>query len=75
MVATLNYCGIMNNPFEFYCQDFEKELGQISAIFEGLLPRYFKNYKKETFKWEMGKIDVKVRLGRYSPVFSQDAGI
>lgn len=24
VVATLNYCDIMNNPFEFYCQDFEK---------------------------------------------------
>jgi hypothetical protein len=25
-VATLNYCGIMNSPFEFYCPDFEREL-------------------------------------------------
>lgn len=23
-VATLNYCDIMNNPFEFYCQEHEK---------------------------------------------------
>lgn len=21
-VATLNYCGIMNSPFEFYCEEF-----------------------------------------------------
>ena len=21
-VATLNYCGIMNSPFEFYCDDY-----------------------------------------------------
>lgn len=25
-VACLNYCGIMNSPFEFYCEEFEKEL-------------------------------------------------
>lgn len=24
IVATLNYCDIMNNPFEFYCQEYEK---------------------------------------------------
>jgi hypothetical protein len=21
-VASLNYCGIMNSPFEFYCDDY-----------------------------------------------------
>lgn len=30
-VATLNYCGIMNSPFEFYCDDFYTELTEISA--------------------------------------------
>ena len=30
-VATLNYCGIMNSPFEFYCDDFYTELSEISA--------------------------------------------
>jgi hypothetical protein len=25
-VATLNYCGIMNSPFEFYCDGFTSEL-------------------------------------------------
>lgn len=29
-VATLNYCGIMNSPFEFYCDDYMTELKEIS---------------------------------------------
>lgn len=29
-VATLNYCGIMNSPFEFYCDDYLTELKDIS---------------------------------------------
>lgn len=29
-VATLNYCGIMNSPYEFYCDDYLTELKDIS---------------------------------------------
>lgn len=65
----------MNSPFEFYCQDFQKELKQISTIFESLLPQYIPKFSHDTFKWGMGKIDVKVRTGRYSPLLSIDAGI
>lgn len=25
-VATLNYCGVMNSPFEFYCEEYQNEL-------------------------------------------------
>ena len=74
-VATLNYCGIMNSPFEFYCEEMELELKEISSIFLSLLPRYIPNFNKEKFKWEMGKIDLKVRVGRYSPMFQADVGI
>ncbi len=74
-VATLNYCGIMNSPFEFYCEQFENQLKQISKIFEGLLPQYFPKFSKDKFKWEMGKVDVKIRVGRYSPMFTLDVGI
>jgi len=28
-VATLNYCGIMNSPFEFYCDDYMDILKEI----------------------------------------------
>lgn len=74
-VATLNYCGIMNSPYEFYCEEIELELKEISAIFLALLPKYFPNFNKEKFKWEMGKVDVKIRIGRYSPMFKVDVGI
>jgi len=50
-VATLNYCGIMNNPYEFYCEDIELELKEISNIFLGLIPKYIPNFEKEKFKW------------------------
>jgi hypothetical protein len=69
IVATLNYCGIMNSPFEFYCAEYQNELQKISEIFTSLLPKYIPNFVKEKFVWEMGKIDVKFRVGRYSPMF------
>lgn len=73
-VATLNYCGIMNSPFEFYCEDYLTELKDISTEFIALLPRYFPNFNKTNFKWDMGKIDLKFR-NRYSPMFDLYAGI
>ena len=73
-IATLNYCGIMNSPFEFYCDDYLTELKDISKEFVELLPTYFKDFDKATFKWNMGKIDLKFR-NRYSPMFSMRAGI
>lgn len=74
-VATLNYCGIMNSPFEFYCDGFTNELEQLSAIFVGLLPKYFPAFNKDKFKWEFGKLDVQFRIGRYSPMFDLGTGI
>ena len=74
-VATLNYCDIMNNPFEFYCDDFAKELTEISDTFQRILPIYFPNFDKAKFKWDMGKIDQKIRVGRYSPCFALFVGI
>lgn len=74
-VATLNYCGIMNSPFEFYCEEFENQLKDISVIFLSLLPKYIPNFSKDTFKWDLGKIDVKLRIGRYSPMFTPEVGV
>ena len=73
-VATLNYCGIMNSPFEFYCDDYLTQLKQIGQQFVELLPKYFPEFDKKTFKWNMGKIDLKYR-NRYSPMFIINAGI
>lgn len=74
-VATLNYCDIMNNPFEFYCQDFQEDLAHISEVYLRLLPTYFPNFDKNKFAWKMGKIDQKIRVGRYSPAFALYVGI
>ena len=73
-VATLNYCGIMNSPFEFYCDDYLTQLKSIGQQFVELLPKYFPEFDKKTFKWNMGKIDLKYR-NRYSPMFIINAGI
>ena len=74
-MATLNYCDIMNNPFEFYCDDFKKELSEISVTFVKILSQYIPNFDDKKFMWEMGKIDQKIRIGRYSPSFSLYVGI
>ena len=73
-VASLNYCGIMNSPFEFYCDDYLIQLKDIGKIYLDLLPKYFPQFNKDTWKWNMGKIDLKFR-NRYSPMFQLDAGI
>ena len=73
-VASLNYCGIMNSPFEFYCDDYLVELKDIGREYLALLPSYFEGFDKATWKWNMGKIDLKLR-NRYSPMFQLDAGI
>jgi hypothetical protein len=74
-VGSLNYCSIMNSPFEFYCQDLGEELHEISNIFSTLIPQYVPNFNQNSFKWGMGKIDVKVRTERYSPLFKLGVGI
>ena len=47
----------------------------ISTIFLSLLPKYFPNFSNDTFKWDLGKIDVKLRIGRYSPMFTPEVGV
>jgi hypothetical protein len=75
IAATLNYCDIMNNPFEFYCQEYEKELAEISQIFLRIIPKYVPEFGKGKFNWSMGKCDQKIRIGRYSPAFALYVGI
>lgn len=40
-----------------------------------MIPLYVADFDQGSFKWGMGKIDVKVRAERYSPLFSLGAGI
>jgi len=65
----------MNSPFEFYCSDFYAELDKISDIFVSLIPKYFPDFEQTKFNWNLGKVDHKMRKGRYSPMFSPNAGI
>ena len=73
-MATLNYCGIMNSPFEFYCDDYAHELKEISRHFLDIVPLYFPDFSRDKWKWQFGKIDVKFRH-RYSPMFFMNAGL
>lgn len=74
-VACLNYCGIMNSPFEFYCEEFEAELRELSLIFLAVVPQHIPSFTREKFKWEFGKLDAKFRIGRYSPQFGVEPGV
>ena len=74
-VATLNYCGIMYSPFEFYSEEYKKELENISSIFTRLLPNYLPDFNPKEFKWTMGKLDLKFKIGRYSPMFRLQTGV
>ncbi len=74
-VLTLNYCGIMNNPFEFYSQSLWSELSKISFIFDKLAHEYFKLSERAPVEWNMGKVEQKVRLGRFAPCFHAGVGI
>ena len=74
-VATLNYCDIMNNLFEFYCQEYERELTCISDLFVQIIPTYIPDFNKDKLKWPLGKVDQKIRIGRYSPAFALYVGV
>ena len=39
------------------------------------MQQYFKDFDKKKFKWQMGKIDQKIRIGRYSPAFALYVGV
>ena len=82
IVATLNYCGIMHSPFEFYVDQFSSELRAISDRFEKIastynVPGFEERNPPEAgkFKWGGGKLDHWFRPHRYSPMFDSKVGI
>ena len=78
IVATLNYCGIMNCPYEFYINKLEHDLRKIGDIFTGYAVKYkvpgFDPNNKD-FKWPGAKIDHYFRKDRYTSMFTRDVGI
>ena len=75
-VGTLNYCDIMNNPYEFYCEEpiARAKLEKISEIFSRLMKSKIPNFDEKAFKWKCASLDKDVR-DRYSPFFKPDVGI
>lgn len=60
-VATLNYCGILKNPFEFYSGQFLSELRILSDLFNRLRVKYVSCPTNEDFGWKFGKLDKKIK--------------
>ena len=78
VVATLNYCGIMQSPYEFYVNKFSNDLMAISNTFEKVAQTYnikdFDKRKQGNFNWAGGKLDHWFRPDRYSPMFDSMVG-
>lgn len=78
IVASLNYCGIMNSPFEFYIQDQHKGVDEINKIFKQLVTKRIPGFNfndKKNNQWKGSNIDQKFRMKRYSPMFDIMVGI
>lgn len=70
-VATLNFTGINNSPFEYH--DGSSEKSNIDTIFNQLLQQH-PEFKGEDFAWGVGKIDTVLQKERYSVAYRSDAG-
>ena len=76
LVATLNYGGILNNPFEFYSDEHQELLRKLSECFKSLFSKYMPTLDStKKFDWKMGNVDKLLRNGRYSPLFHGDIGL
>ena len=73
-MATLNYGGILNSPMEFFSNS-ETEVHEISLMFRSLLPTYVNTFDEKTFKWDVGKIDQKIQVERYTPIYRANVGV
>ena len=77
-MASLNYAGIANSPFEFYSGTGKQreELRALSAVFQELAKQEF-NLKEidSGFEWGIKNIDKIMQRERYCPIYRQDAGI
>ena len=72
----------MYSPYEFFTQQFEKELTEICDKFDKLIeeekvPGYQQRHppKEGKFEWKSSKVDHFMRPHRYSPFFHINIGI
>ena len=73
-VATLNYSGILKNPFEFYTREGKEQQEKLSDLFALLMENNSKT-SGEDFKWNMGPIDQRMQVERYTPIYRKGAGV
>lgn len=71
-VATLNFTGINNSPFEYH--DGSKDKIHLDQIMGDLL-REQPEFNDLEFVWNIGKIDTMLQKGRYSPAYRSDVGV
>lgn len=74
-VSSLNYCGILKSPFEFYSGSFHSDLKKLSQIFDKLKAKYVKIPADKPFSWQFSKLDKKIKEKRYCPLYNLHAGI
>ena len=71
-MATLNFTGINNSPFEYH--DGSEERLQLDKIFIELL-KHQPEFNDNDFAWNLGKIDSIMQKERYSPAYKPEAGV
>jgi hypothetical protein len=71
-VATLNFSGINNSPFEYH--DGTEVKKKLDEVFHRLLLED-KIYSGPDFLWKHGKVDMVFQKERYTPAYQVDAGV
>jgi hypothetical protein len=71
-VATLNFTGINNSPFEYH--DKSEEKLRLDEIFHKCLLES-SIYDGPKFAWNHGKVDKVMQKQRYSPAYRSDVGV
>lgn len=70
-VATLNFSGINNSPYEYHDgSDTKKKLDE---IFQRLLEQ--EQYFAKDFSWNHGKVDMVFQKERYAPAYRAGVGV
>lgn len=72
-LATLNYSGIQDSPYEFYETENETEL-KLNQIFSEVCSKYIKEFQEKSFKWKISRFDKEWHT-RYSPLYLKACGV
>ena len=60
-MATLNYSGLLQSPFEFFSSEMKNFEQEMSDCFRNKMMEFIPNFDQNTFDWNIGKIDKKVQ--------------